>query len=195
MPQLPGVVHRDALVRWLDDYLGAHEGKDFGPNGLQVQGKLEIRKIVTGVSACLELFQKARELGADAVLVHHGIFWDGLFPTLTGIQYHRVAELIKHDINLLAYHLPLDRHPEVGNNALACRALGLEDLQPFGEAGGLPVGWKGHFPAPIPAQELIARCRSFYDREPLAFPSGPEQVETVGVISGAAQKAFWAAID
>jgi dinuclear metal center YbgI/SA1388 family protein len=195
MPETPGVVDRDALVRWLDDYLGAHDGKDYGPNGLQVQGKPEIRKIVTGVSACLELFQKARELEADAVLVHHGIFWDGLFPTLTGLQYHRVAELIKADINLLAYHLPLDRHPEVGNNAVACRALGLEDLQPFGEAFGLPVGWKGRFPTPIPAQELIARCHDFYDREPLAFPEGPDPVDTVGVISGAAQKEFWAAIN
>jgi len=195
MPETPGVVDRDTLVRWLDDYLGAHDGKDYGPNGLQVQGKSEIRKIATGVSACLELFQKARELGADAVLVHHGIFWDGLFPTLTGMQYHRVAELIKHDINLLAYHLPLDRHPEVGNNAVACRALGLEDLQPFGEAFGLPVGWKGRFPTPIPAQELIARCRTFYDREPLAFPYGPDPVETLGVISGGAQKEFWSAIN
>jgi dinuclear metal center YbgI/SA1388 family protein len=195
MPETPGVVDRDALVRWLDAYLGAHEGKDYGPNGLQVQGKPEIRKIVTGVSACLELFQKARDLEADAVLVHHGIFWDGQPTTLTGMQYHRVAELIKHDINLLAYHLPLDRHPEVGNNAVACRALGLEDLEPFGEAGGLPVGWKGRFPTPIPAQELIARCRAFYNREPLAFPYGPDPVDTVGVISGAAQKEFWAAIN
>jgi len=195
MPEPPGVVDRDALVRWLDDYLGAHEGKDYCPNGLQVQGKPEIRKIVTGVSACLELFQKARELEADAVLVHHGIFWDGQPTTLTGIQYHRVAELIKHDINLLAYHLPLDRHPEVGNNAVACRALGLEDLQPFGEAFGLPAGWKGRFPTPIPPEELIARCRDFYGREPLAFPSGREVIETVGIISGAAQKEFWTAIE
>jgi len=194
MPQPPGTVDRDALVRWLDAYLEAHEGHDYGPNGLQVQGRQRIGKIVTGVSACLELFQRARERGADAVLVHHGIFWDGLFPTLTGMQYERVAELLRGDLNLIAYHLPLDRHPEVGNNALACKALGLEDLEPFGEAGGKPVGFKGRYKSPIPALELLARCRDFYQREPLAFPSGPDEVETVGIISGGAQKAFWSAI-
>lgn len=195
MASAPGTVDRDALVRWLDAFLGAHEGRDYGPNGLQVEGKAEIRKIATGVSACLELFQSAREAGADAVLVHHGIFWDGLFPTLTGMQYRRVAELFRGELNLLAYHLPLDRHAEVGNNAVACRALGLEDLEPFGEAGGLPVGWRGRYPSPIPALELLARCRDFYRREPLAFPSGPELVETVGIISGGGQKELWTAID
>lgn len=189
-----GTVDRDALVRWLDAYLEAHEGTDFGPNGLQVQGRQEIRKIVTGVSACLELFQEARKRGADAVLVHHGIFWDGQPSVLTGMQYGRVAELLGGDLNLVAYHLPLDRHPEVGNNALACKALGLDDLEPFAEAGGKPVGFKGRYRSPIPALELLARCRGFYGREPLAFPTGPDVVETVGVISGGAQKAFWAAI-
>ena len=193
-PTPAGTVDRDALVRWLDAYLEAHEGQDYGPNGLQVQGRQRIGKIVTGVSACLELFQRARERGADAVLVHHGIFWDGLFPTLTGMQYERVAELLRGDLNLIAYHLPLDRHSEVGNNALACKALGLEDLEPFGEAGGQPVGFKGRYKSPIPALELLARCRDFYEREPLAFPSGPDEIETVGIISGGAQKAFWSAI-
>ncbi|MFP3942117.1 MAG: Nif3-like dinuclear metal center hexameric protein [Thermoanaerobaculia bacterium] len=190
----PATVDRDALVRWLDAYLEAHAGKDYGPNGLQVQGAPEIRKLVTGVSACHELFVRARELGADAVLVHHGIFWDWQSPVLTGMHYHRVAELLRGDLNLLAYHLPLDRHPEVGNNALACDALGLESLEPFGEAGGLPVGFQGRFPGGLPAAELVERCRRFYGREPLHFSGAPDVVETVGVISGGAQKELPSAI-
>lgn len=188
-------VDRDALVRWLDAYLDAHSGKDFGPNGLQVQGRGQIHKIVTGVSACLELFLKAQELGADAVMVHHGIFWDWQSPRLTGMHYDRVAQLLFHGVNLLAYHLPLDRHPEVGNNAVACRALGLHDLEPFGEYAGQTVGFRGRFEEPLPASELLSRCRDFYRREPLHFSGGPEVVETVGVISGGAQKEFVGAIE
>jgi dinuclear metal center YbgI/SA1388 family protein len=188
-------VDRDALVRWLDTYLDAHAGKDFGPNGLQVQGRGQIRKVVTGVSACLELFQKAQERGADAVMVHHGIFWDWQSPRLVGMHYERVAELLAHGVNLLAYHLPLDRHPEVGNNALACRALGLEELQRFGEYAGLPIGFRGRFQEPISSTELLERCRDFYGREPLHFAGGPEPVETVGVISGGAQRELMGAIE
>jgi dinuclear metal center YbgI/SA1388 family protein len=187
-------VPRDALARWLDEYLAAHEGRDYGPNGLQVQGRDEIRKIATGVSACLELFRRAREVGADAVMVHHGIFWDWQSPVLVGMHHARVAELLRHDLNLLAYHLPLDRHPKVGNNALAARALGLEHLEPFGEAWGLPVGFRGRFPAPVPAAELVTRCRELYGREPLHLPGGREAVESVGIVSGGGQKDFQVAI-
>jgi dinuclear metal center YbgI/SA1388 family protein len=188
-------VDRDALVRWLDAYLDAHAGKDFGPNGLQVQGRGEVRKMVTGVSACLELFQRARERGADAVMVHHGIFWDWQGPRLTGMHYERVAELLSHGVNLLAYHLPLDRHPMVGNNALACRGLGLDHLEPFGEYAGLPVGFRGRFAEPVAADELVARCRAFYGRDPLHFAGAAKTVETVGVISGGAQKELVGAIE
>lgn len=191
-------IDRDDLVRWLDAYLEARQGKDLGPNGLQVQGRREIRKIVTGVSACLELFRRAEVLGADAVMVHHGIFWNWQSPVLTGMHHDRVAQLLFHGINLLAYHLPLDRHPEVGNNSVACRALGLEHLEPFGDYGGLPVGFRGRYAEPVPAADFVARCRDFYGREPLHFPAGAggqETIERVGVISGGAQKDFVGAID
>ena len=121
---MASTVNRDVLVSHLDQYLDSR-GRDYGPNGLQVEGREEIRKIVTGVSACQELFVRAREAGADAVLVHHGLFWEGMPRTLTGFQYRRVAELIRGEMSLLAYHLPLDRHLEVGNNAVAGRDLGL----------------------------------------------------------------------
>ena len=188
-------MHRNDLVAYLDEYLDARRGEDYCPNGLQVEGTAEIHKVLTGVSACHELFVEARRRGADAVLVHHGIFWKGMPYTLTGMRYQRVAELIRGDLNLLAYHLPLDRHPELGNNALAARALGLGSLEPFGDYKGLPVGFRGRFAEPVEAEELVRRCLTFYDQEPLAFLNGPERVSTVGIISGAAQGELYNAID
>lgn len=188
-------VDRDHLVSYLDDYLQAHQGRDYGPNGLQVEGKDEIGKIVTGVSACQELFVRAREAGADAVLVHHGLFWEGMPRTLTGFQYRRVAELIRNEMSLLAYHLPLDRHGELGNNAVAARDFGLVDLEPFGLHDGLPTGFKGRFPEPIEKSDLAARCRRIYAQEPLAFLEGPDPVRTLGIISGGAQRDLYSAID
>jgi dinuclear metal center YbgI/SA1388 family protein len=159
-----------------------------------VEGREEIRKVVTGVSACRELFVRAREAGADAVLVHHGLFWEGMPRTLTGFQYRRVAELIRGEMSLIAYHLPLDRHAEVGNNALAGQRFGLAGLEPFGLHEGLPIGFKGRFPSPIPAAELVERCRQVYGQEPLAFLSGPDPVRSLGIISGGAQRELYDAI-
>ncbi len=181
------------LISYLDQYLDSR-GRDYGPNGLQVEGKEEIRKIVTGVSSCQELFVRAREAGADAVLVHHGLFWEGMPRTLTGFQYRRVAELIRGEMSLIAYHLPLDRHAEVGNNAVACREMGLIDLQPFGLHDGLPIGFKGRFPEPLPAAELVARSRRVYGQDPVAFLEGPDPVSTLGIISGGAQSELHDAI-
>ena len=121
-----------ALAAYLDSMLETDRGGDACPNGLQVEGRDTVSKVATGVSACLELFERAERAEADAVLVHHGIFWKGADPTLTGVQYRRVKSLLDSGLSLLAYHLPLDRHPELGNNALAARALGLDDLAPFG---------------------------------------------------------------
>lgn len=188
-------MNRDLLLSYLDQLLDASRGRDYGPNGLQVEGKEEIRKIVTGVSACQELFVRAREAGADAVLVHHGIFWEGMPRVLTGFQYRRVAELVRGEMNLFAYHLPLDRHPELGNNALAGRDFGLVDLEPFGFHEGLPTGFQGKFPDPIALAELVARCRQVYAQEPLAFLSGPDPVRSLGIISGGAQREVYQAID
>jgi dinuclear metal center YbgI/SA1388 family protein len=185
---------RNELVAYLDQYLDAGRGRDYGPNGLQVEGRERIGKVVTGVSACQELFVRAREAGADAVLVHHGIFWEGMPRVLTGFQYRRVAELVRGEMSLLAYHLPLDRHPELGNNAIAGRELGLADLEPFGLHEGLPIGFKGRFPQSIPAAELVERSRRVFAQEPLAFLEGPDPVRTLGIISGGAQRDLYTAI-
>lgn len=189
------VVTRTTLVDYLDRLLEAHDGSDFCPNGLQVAGTKTISRLVTGVSACHDLFVRARELDAHAVLVHHGILWEGASLRLTGVHGRRVSELIHSDLNLLAYHLPLDRHAELGNNALAGRALGLEDLRPFGDHDGLPIGFQGAFPSPITPSELKRRCAELYGQEPLAFLEGPDPLRSVGIISGGAQRSLYEAID
>ncbi len=185
---------RDELVAYLHELLDCDRGKDYGPNGLQIEGRPRIRRLITGVSACLELFETARRKSADAVLVHHGIFWSGSPRTLIGMQYRRVCELIAGEINLLAYHLPLDRHPELGNNALAAAAFGLTERQPFAVHQGLEIGFKGRFENPVPAAELPRMCVEIFGQEPLAFLSGPERVASLGIVSGGAQRDFYQAI-
>ncbi|MEM1204749.1 MAG: Nif3-like dinuclear metal center hexameric protein [Acidobacteriota bacterium] len=188
-------MHRDALISHLDTYLEAHRGGDYGPNGLQVEGRQEVHRLVTAVSACEELFIKARELDADAVLVHHGIFWDGMPSVLTGIQYRRVRQLIEGGLNLIAYHLPLDRHGELGNNALAARAFGLQELGTFAEAKGAEIGIYGRFPEPLGPSALAQLSESIFGQAPLHFAFGPDPVTSIGIISGGAQRELYGAID
>ncbi len=182
------------LVDYLDELLDARSGEDYGPNGLQVEGRPTIRRLVTAVSSCHELFVRARQTDADGVLVHHGIFWKGMPAVLTGMQFRRVRELIAGGINLLAYHLPLDRHPVYGNNALAAKALELVDVEPFATCKGLPIGCKGRFAEPIAATELRRRCAEIFAQEPLAFEEGPDPLRTLGIVSGGAQHDFHTAI-
>jgi dinuclear metal center YbgI/SA1388 family protein len=183
------------IVAHCDQLLDAQAGRDYGPNGLQVEGRREVRKIVTGVSSCVELFERARDVGADAVFVHHGLIWEGrATKPIVGSQYRRLAALIESGMHLVAYHLPLDRHPELGNNALAAKALGLYGLEPFAEHHGQPIGFRGSYPEPIAPEELVRRCRELYGQEPLAFLAGPAAVTRVGIVSGGAQGEIHAAI-
>ncbi|MGE0639217.1 MAG: Nif3-like dinuclear metal center hexameric protein [Thermoanaerobaculia bacterium] len=175
------------LVDYCDRLLDAPASRDFCPNGLQVEGRRPVRKIVTGVSSCVDLFVRARDAGADAVLVHHGLFWDGTPRQLTGYLQRRVAALIENGLHLVAYHLPLDRHDEIGNNILAARGLGLEEIEPFAEYQGSPIGFRGRFGSPVSSGELVARCARLFGQEPLLFSSGKERISTVGIVSGGAQ--------
>src|SRR3954463_6411747 len=147
----------DDIMRTLDELLRPADFTDLGPNGLQVPGADEVTHVLTGVSATLELHQRAVELGAQLVLVHHGLFWN-FHPTgLTPLLAARLRPLFKHDINLAAYHLPLDAHPELGNNALLAKALGCDEVQPFGIYKGKPIGARGRFDPAIAPEELRAR--------------------------------------
>lgn len=190
-----GSVSRRDLVAYLDDLLDASQFSDYCPNGLQVEGADEVRRLVTGVSACRELFTAARQVGADAVLVHHGIFWKGDPLVLRGLQRQRVAELISGNLNLIAYHLPLDCHRSLGNNALAARDLGLVQVEPFGVMDGVAVGVRGRLAPALSVSAFLERSEVVFGQRPLAFPEGPDPIETVGVVSGAAERAFHEAID
>jgi dinuclear metal center YbgI/SA1388 family protein len=163
---------------------------------LQVEGRAEVRRIATGVSACDELFRRAIEFEADTVLVHHGLLWrsDGNAP-ITGLRFRRLRTLIRAELSLLAYHLPLDAHPTLGNNALAAQLLGLEQLEPFGRHEGAAIGLRGRFAAPITADALRRRVEDVFGQPPLWFAEGPDPVSTLGLVSGAAQREFHQAID
>ena len=188
-------MHRNEFVTTLDEFLESPDVQDYGPNGLQVEGTDRIRRVVTGVTSSLALIERAIEMKADAIVVHHGIFWHHQSPVLKGAHRRRVARLLANEINLLGYHLPLDRHEQVGNNAPALRDLGLTDLEPFAQAKGSSVGWKGRFASPVPVAEFKERLQSYYASEPMAFLHGPDQIATVGLVSGGAQGELGTAID
>ena len=174
------------ILSTLDELLKPGDFDDLGPNGLQVPGTSEVTKVVTGVTARRALHERAVELGAELVLVHHGLFWD-FHPTgLTPLLAERLRPLFKHDINLAAYHLPLDAHPEVGNNALLVEKLGCVEREPFGSYKGRPIGSRGRFPEPISPDELRARVAMVTGREPLLLGQRAMDISTIGVVSGSA---------
>jgi dinuclear metal center YbgI/SA1388 family protein len=177
----------DQLIAALDELLQPGDFQDLGPNGLQVPGAREVSRVVTGVSAQRELSERAVELGAQLVLVHHGLFWSFQPPGLTPLLAERLRPLFKHDINLAAYHLPLDAHPTHGNNALLAEALGCTRHEPFGAYKGTPIGRAGTFPGDgITPEELRARVREATQREPLMLGAGPERIRMIGIVSGSA---------
>ncbi len=182
------MARRDEILHHLAEYLDVARFADASPKGLQVEGREEVQRIVTGVSANLGLFEKAVAAGADMILVHHGLFWKSEGPVVVaGPLARRLRTLLASGITLAGYHLPLDAHAEVGNNALALRALGATDLEPWGKVEGEFIGWRGRFTEPVPAAEFLARVGRTFERDPLAFAHGPPRVATVAVVSGAGQ--------
>lgn len=179
------MAHRDEIVAHLDELLDSPGWPDYGPNGLQVPGVDDVRLVVSGVSAHVELFERAAELGADMVLCHHGIFWEKAPRALSTSMKSRLQALFGAGLSLVAYHLPLDAHAEVGNNALICDALGLARSEPFAEHRGRHIGWVGRTgPDGLRAAELVERCAGAFGRDPLVFADGPATVRSVGVVSG-----------
>jgi dinuclear metal center YbgI/SA1388 family protein len=159
---------------------------DYGPNGLQVPGPAQVDVLASGVSAHAELFELAANAGAQLLIVHHGLFWGAGAPLIDPILKRRLQILFDADIALAAYHLPLDAHPEVGNNALIARALGAVELQRFAEHRGEPIGILATLPGDgLAPGELFAAVAEIVGREPLRFDAGPDRVRTVAVVSGA----------
>jgi dinuclear metal center YbgI/SA1388 family protein len=183
------------IVQALDDLLGPERFEDYCPNGLQVPGCELIETVATGVSAQVELFERARGEGAQLVLAHHGLFWGAGTGPIDAALARRLRVLFAADMSLLAYHLPLDAHPEVGNNALLARALGGERLEPFARHRGEPIGCLGQLPgAGVPIAELLRRVQDATSRAPLAFDYGPPLVRRIAIVTGAAADHFEEAI-
>ncbi len=188
--QAHGSVHRDTLDSYLAGTLDINRFRDYCPNGLQVEGKPVLRTLVTGVTASLALLEAALERGADAVLVHHGYFWRGEDARVTGTRQRRLKLLLANELNLFAYHLPLDAHPVMGNNAQLGQVLGLSDEGRFGEQN---LGWLGRGSART-AGELAAIVARALGREPMLIGDPAQPVDTVGWCTGAAQGSLGEAI-
>lgn len=176
------------LVHALDDLLQPARFSDYCPNGLQVQGRAEVRRIVTGVTASEALIDAAIADGADAILVHHGYFWKGESPVVTGMKRRRLGKLLAHDISLLAYHLPLDAHPELGNNAQLARLLGLRREGALFPHDPRAVGDVGVLPDAMSAQALSVLLAKRLGREPLHVAGTPgRDIRRVAWCTGGAQ--------
>ncbi|GGX52545.1 Nif3-like dinuclear metal center hexameric protein [Undibacterium squillarum] len=187
-------IHRNELIRFLDNELQVSRFRDYCPNGLQVEGKPLIRRVITGVTACQALIDAAIAHGADAIIVHHGYFWRGEDMRIAGQKYKRISSLIQNQINLLAYHLPLDAHPEIGNNAQLGQLLG---LTPDGYFGDENLGWMGGWaPEKVPdikaATTLIQRV---LNRVPLVIGDPEKSPGKVAWCTGAAHSYLEQAIN
>ena len=182
------------LLNYSNNVLEIERFRDYCPNGLQVEGKTKIKKIVSGVTASQALIDAAIKEGADVLLVHHGYFWKGEDARIIGLKYERVRSLIESGINLLAYHLPLDAHPLYGNNAKLAEILNLNIAGSF-PAGSDAVGMYGTLKTPMSAADFSQKIASALDREPLHIGDNNEQIHTIAWCSGAAQNYIEAAAE
>ena len=189
------MIQRDELLVYLTDLLNVDAFADYAPNGLQVEGRPEVRKVIGGVTACQALVDAAVEKGADALLVHHGYFWKGEFPCVTGIKQRRLKALLAADINLLAYHLPLDAHAELGNNAQLAELLGLQREGLFGNAGGPDIGQYGRLAQPQSAESFGERLNAKLGRKPLHIGEAGAEIKTIAWCTGGAQSYIEQAVE
>jgi dinuclear metal center YbgI/SA1388 family protein len=172
---------RDEILAFASELLELDAYPDYGPMGLQVAGAREVDRLACGVSASLELFERAAAAGAQMLLVHHGLLWDRDPRVIDDAARRRLQVLFGAEITLAAYHLALDAHPEVGNNALLSRELGIEPAVRFAE-----IGFGGPLAEPATIEEFAARVREALGSEPLVFAHGPERVERAAVVTGGA---------
>lgn len=188
---MPAMAERMDIERALTELLRPEGFRDYGPNGLQLEGRREVRRLVSGVTASLALIEAAVAAGADALLVHHGLFWRGQDGRLTGWLRERVARLLAHDINLFAYHLPLDAEPTFGNNAQLGLRLGLVADARFGEQD---LGFIGAAAERLSSAELAARAQAALGRAPIVVPGDGRSLGRIAWCSGGAQGYFEAAV-
>ncbi|RLC77653.1 MAG: Nif3-like dinuclear metal center hexameric protein [Chloroflexi bacterium] len=179
-------MNRRELVTYLDDYLRVKEIQDSSQNGLQVEGPDEVTKVAFAVDGCQATFEQAIAAGAQLLIVHHGLFWADPVR-LVGPLFRRARTLIEGGCGLYAVHLPLDLHPDVGNNAELARLLELQDARPFGEYHGNDIGIGGELDTPLPLDALVERLTQATGSSPVrVLAHGPEEASRVGCISGGA---------
>ncbi|MCD1127257.1 Nif3-like dinuclear metal center hexameric protein [Jinshanibacter sp. LJY008] len=176
------------LERLLNDELKIRQFRDYAPNGLQVEGRAQVKRIVTGVTACQALLDAAVELNADTVLVHHGYFWKNDEPVITGMMHKRIKTLLKHDINLFGYHLPLDGHSTLGNNALLGEVLGFHHTSSLDPLSPDCLIWQCKLDTPMTSSELTERITHRLGRKPLhCGDNAPTEIRRIAWCTGGAQ--------
>ncbi|WP_298440004.1 Nif3-like dinuclear metal center hexameric protein [uncultured Ferrimonas sp.] len=180
-------MQRQELLSYLDGLLKPWQLKDYAPNGLQVEGRDEIHTIVTAVTADQRVLDKAVELGADCVLVHHGYFWKSEPAVITGMKQRRLKALLCNDINLIGYHLPLDVHPELGNNAQLARLLRISNVRPLHEGNDTDLVLRGEFETAMSGAELAEYLGHKLGRQPLHIAGHNRPIKTLAWCSGGAQ--------
>lgn len=187
---------REELLNYLNNLLQPYRYKDYCPNGLQVEGKSTILRIVSGVTACLALIDAAILHNADLLLVHHGYFWKGEEESIRGMKRERLKKLLKNDINLVAYHLPLDGHPVYGNNIQLAEILNLTVEGSLMDGTESSLVLKGSLPKPMSGQQLTSYLKTCLSRTPLHIPSTKNKlINSVAWCTGGAQGMIQLAID
>ena len=181
------MLQRDELVRFLNNELQIATIRDYCPNGLQVEGKAQIRKVVSGVTASQALLDAAVAANADAILVHHGYFWKNETAPVTGIKKRRLQTLLQHDINLLAYHLPLDVHPLFGNNARLGALLHAANIQPVQGVEPNGVVMQGQWQQAMSLQQVAVQLRQLLGRDVLAHDAGIGPISQLAWCTGGGQ--------
>ena len=176
------------LESYLTELLKPQQIKDFTPNGLQIQGSENITKVITGVTASKALIDRAIAEQADAILVHHGYFWKNESYVIRGMKHDRIKALLLNDINLFAYHLPLDIHPTLGNNAQLARLFDIKEIEPLEVGNALSVAMQGHFEQPCKAEELSQLINRLLERDCLHIPAPSNKpIKTIAWCSGGGQ--------
>ena len=175
------------IIQWCDQTLKSPEFKDYAPNGLQIEGKTEVHKILAAVTASQDAIDAAIRENADLLLVHHGYFWKGEAYPITGMRGKRIKSLIQHDISLLAYHLPLDSHPSLGNNAAIADLLELERIEALDPSERHPIGNIGYLNQPMPVEEFKTFVSEKLKFDVTHLPADKNMIEKVGFCTGGAQ--------
>lgn len=176
------MANRNEILAKINEWLQPENFQDYAPNGLQVEGSENVSVVVSGVTASQALIDEAVKQNADMILVHHGYFWKGEDQTIRGMKKNRIKQLLDNDINLVAYHLPLDDHPEYGNNRQLANVLNIQNATPI---GGLV--WQGELSEPMTPETFGLHIARALHRQPLHVGDGPEKIKTVAWCTGAAQ--------